>query len=581
MSERREHLFQASPQRQDRSDNELWADDLPLDDLSIPAAAPPSTDRGDVEASPQRLQRQTNFAFIHNAENAAQGKSDADDLPTIRSHAMRNVRRERRLREEESRQSLPQVGNQTANSTTLTSNKVQLNQSLSYEGSQSESIPYNPLSTNLPYANSPDFSYLSRYTTPFPTSLTAAQDPVLRSSTGAVLDQLVPGFAQSLQYFVTEYCASIDPAHTHLPVLCAQIAIFEGHAALLHTICYVAAVHQALVKGIDIRADWSTVDESDRSILEGLVQHKDKALHLLNYAFSNLAQACTDTAILTVSLFLITESLYADTTSVTVHAKGLGQMLEQRGGREAIPHEVFHYVLMADVKTSILTWSTPSFSLTQRLSSLHAEAEAEFNAQQILRPPSTGFDFLQPQISLLVSQEMMECCHVLCYLMNLIEDSFHSSTASPNLRTHFLVLEHRLLSLSVEDALAACCRLALILYCNVALWSWPKASSLIQSLLHHLQQAIRSCGPNLHEQGPAEILIWCLLLASFASTDEEIQNWYIQNLQDLLSRKGVTTLSHVQSLLPGCFYVARVSEYHLRSLNTKLKLVDDISNLSA
>ena len=576
MSERRERSFRVGAQKQDSSDKTLQSADLPSDDRSALAAALSSEGQDDVETRPPTLPRQTDFSFIHHAENAAQGKSDADDLPTIRSHAMRNVRRERRLRDEESKETLSLVQKQTAKSTLPTSGEAQLNPHTSHEHPSTNYLPDNPLSENSPYTNTSALSYLLRYTTPHPTSLDGAQDTTLRSNNGVVLDQLVPGVTQYLQYFIANFGASLDPRHAHIPVIFAQIAVAEGDAALLHTVCYISTAHQALVRGIDIQTDWSMLDDADRSVLVALVQYKDKALSLLKNGFSDPLQACTDTSILTVSLFLIAESFFADENSIAVHAKGLGQMVEQRGGREVVPHEVYHYVVMADVKISVLSLSTPSFSLTRRMSSLFVEAETEFLSRQASRSTSTGFNFLQQPLSSLIDQDMMKCCHFLYYLIDIIEGSYHSSTEPPNLRTHFSVLEHQLLFLSVKNAIAACCRLALILYCNVALWSWPKASSLIQSLLDHLKQAINSCGPQLHEPNHSDMLIWCLLLASFASKDDEIQFFFMSHLQDLLSRRGIGSLSQVRSVLPGYFYADRVSEEHLRSMNTKLKLVDDL-----
>ena len=551
----------------DASDEDSKRDNLSPSNRTTPAA---------TRSPEDQVPTLTEFAFIHHAENAAQGKSDADDLSTIRSHAMRNVRRERRLRDEESRQSLSSPQNRTATPAPLTPSEDQLIQRDSDEPPRPDYSPETSSRISR-YATSSDLSNLLRYTTPHQNSIDTAEDINLRSSGGVVLDQLVPGFTQYLKYFIKMFSGSVDPRNAHMPVLFAQIAIIEGDAALLHTICYAAAAHKALVGGIDIHTDWSELDEADRSVLESFVQHKDKALSLLKNGLSDHFQACTDTSILTVSLFLVTESFFGDESNIAVHVKGLKQMVLQRGGREAIPHEIYHYVVMADVKTSVLTQSAPSLSLTGRMFSLYVEAETRFLSRQSSTSTSTVFSFLQRPLSPLLSQDMIRCCHVLCHLIDTIESSFHSSTASPSLRTNFLVLEHQLLCLSVEDTIAACYRLALILYCNIALWSWPKASALIRSLLDHLREAINSSGSDLHEQVHSDMLIWCLLLASFASMDDEIRKFFLDRLHDTLSRRDFRSLSQVRSTLPGYFYVDRTFENQLRSLNTKLKLVDDLA----
>ena len=567
MSTRGGRSLHTSTPEHDGSDEDSKLDTLPPSDRKTPAA---------TRSPEDQVPTPTEFAFIHHAENAAQGKSDADDLSTIRSHAMRNVRRERRLRDEESRQSPPAPQDRITTSAPLTSSEAQLIQRDSHEPPHTD---YSPETTSRisRYATSSDLSNLLRYTTPSQSSIEIAEDITLRSSGGIVLDQLVPGFTQYLKYFIKTFSGSLDPRNAHVPVSFAQIAIIEGDAALLHTICYAAAAHKALVGGIDIHTDWSELDEADRSVLESFVQHKDKALSLLKNGLSDIFQACTDTSILTVSLFLVAESFFGDECGIAVHVKGLGQMVLQRGGREAIPHEIYHYVVMADVKTSVLTLSAPSLSLTRRMFDLYFEAESQFLSRQSSTSTGTVFSFLLPPLSPLLSQDMIRCFRVLCYLVETIESSFQSSMASPSLRTHFLVLEHQLLCLSVENAISACYRLALILYCNIALWSWPKASALIKNLLDHLRQASNSCGSDLREQAHSDMLIWCLLLGSFASMDDEIQNFFLDRLQEILSRRNFKNLSQVRSTLPGYFYIDRTFENQLRSLNTKLKLVDDLA----
>ena len=561
----------SSSPTQHGSDTDSQADDL-LPSENTTRAATQISEEDDVGT-----EQHARFAFIHQAENAARGKSDADDLPTIRSHAMRNVRRERRLRDEESRQSGSAVQSQTTPSTLPPSSETPPIDYASDELAQTDSLPESS-SRSSPHTNAPALPYLSRYVTPRPTALDTVQDTTLRSIHGIVLDQLVPGFTQYLQYFVTTFAASVDPRNAHIPILVAQVAVAEGDAILLHTLCYAVTTHQALVKDIDIHSDWSILDAADRRVYEALVHHKAEALSLLQNRVSDPFQACTDTSILTVSLLLSTETFFGDRNCIAVHVKGLGQMVAQRGGCDAIPYEVYTYVVMADVKTSVLLLSPPSLPWSRRMSSLYVETEARSHSQQSLKSTSTGLDILQPPLSSLLGQDITSCCHVLSYLMDIIESSYHPSTAQPGLRAHFLVVEHQLLCISVENAIATCWRLALLLFCNVALWNWPKSSSLVQSLLDHLQQAVNSCGPDLQQQDYTDSFIWCLLLAVFASTDDEIQSWFINHLQDLLFLRDISNLRQVRSALPQCFYTNRVSEHHLRSVNTKLKLIDDLGS---
>ena len=284
-------------------------------------------------------------------------------------------------------------------------------------------------------------------------------------------------------------------------------------------------------------------------------------------------------SVATVALLLMIESLSGSTTTADAHRFGLLELLKCYSPNKTPLHLMVSDVLMSDIKSATSSLSKPSFGLSDEwVSGFERLKYLPFGAH---RPDlaALGSGFLATNVGPNLGSAFLL---LLCAMRNLINDVERivdlKLLVPDGNGSHFLVLEHQLLSLQsgknqnrlVSTLLAEACRIGAILYCNLCMWTWPKSATLIKNLLSHLRAAISRWKLEACAFEHCQTLLWLHFIGDFACSTIGERQWYLEGMTDLLEPLNISREDHFRSVLAKFFYVDRLMGTYLKDCYSKI-----------
>ena len=486
---------------------------------------------------------QGRFTFVNRTGSIVSNHQQDEDLPTIRSHAMREVRRRRGLASRTSAQAMVRM----RPSTTVK------------DGDRIDSSAH---------ASRPQgISWGRAFSGPY-------------CGTAIELDVLPAGVPQQLHYFVYGFTPLTFPT-SHIRHECdiLRIAMCEGNPALLHALCAVSTIHRALVPGSTILAGSSIAPEDKGEMRRIFLYYKQCAIVLLQTVLSKAVDIQTQSSLATVAMLLMIESLSGDTTTADIHRSGLLELVKRYDGKQKSSDFLVSDMLMSDIKSATSNLSRPSMRP-------NGKSLSEFDRLKHLpfvphRPSLTslGSGFVATKVGRYLGPAWILLMCGMRNLINAVEQNFDMEIGVFDVNgAHFLVLEHQLLSFrscTKEDSvfrtqLMEGCRIGALLYCNLCLWNWPKNATLIENLLFHLRTAISQWTAESYIPGQLPILLWLYFMGSFAASGAEESRWYLNGMEDVSERLEIRDEDHFRCVLASMFYVDRLMGQHLKDCYIKI-----------
>lgn len=460
------------------------------------------------------------FTFVNSTGNPISKDRQGDDLPTIRSHAMREVRR---LRD-------------------IASSKPKLK--------STDRMRYY---IDIQAFRNQDVCCCRAFANPY--YGTAIQ---WKSLPGDVLPWL--------EYFLHGFKPLTFPISVVRPACdIFGIAMTEGNPALLHALCALSAIHRALESSY---MGSGPSGEMGRSFL----YHKQRAITLLQENLSKPSDPHIKSSLATVALLLIIESLSGDSRTAKTHRSGFLELVKQWKGNPESAHLLVSDVLASEIKSGLSSDSEPLIELAEEFST---GLEMLKHAQFVPHRPALlklGSAFMDPELGQCLDPEFVLLMCAMRNLINAFEKNFDLGIGVSNVDgTHFLAIEHKLLSFrsgnNIKGAfysLTECCRIGALLYYNVYLWHWPKKSTLIAIMLGHLRAAMSQWTPNPRIRAHLCIRLWLYFVGSVACADLDARQWYIGGMKDVLQHLHITCENDFRAALSTTFFVDRMMGKHLK-----------------
>lgn len=473
------------------------------------------------------------LTFVNHVGNPALINQKEDDMPTIRSHAMREVQRRRKLARQ-------------------TSGRWEVDE-------RSPTEVKNSNWRRMPLRSTP--------------SIKISHSMTQLNETPIELEHLVPNVLQHLHYFVHGFTPSTFPT-THIRHKCdiLPIAFSLKDPMLLHALCAISTMHQTLTYGSGILSISSVVPEHYDTVNSSFLYHKQRAISSLRTSLLAGSGSRNPSIQATIILLLTVEILRGDQVTASAHKSGLLELVKYGEWTRKSPHLMLSDAMMSDLKSSASSLSQPSVlpdgNWVNELDKLKCQPFEPHRPD--LASLGSGFMTLDTRNSL--GSYFVRLMRAMQHLINAVEQSYDLGIGVSQIDgTHFLVLEHQLLSFqsyrrgvsSLNSKLTECCRLAALLYCNLCLWSWPKTSTLIKNLSGHFHQAMEALLSELQVGEQLPIMLWLYFIGSLATSSTDELKWYLKGTMRVYSVLGVEDEVHFRSILANFLYVDRLLGEHL------------------
>ena len=483
---------------------------------------------------------QLSFTFVNLTGNPATNQEKEEDMPTIRSHAMREVRRRKGL-----------AWGTSAKSTTAALRS-------------STKVDHSDLSrSSRQVSQFPKMSYSRTFANPY-------------SATPIEFHRLPADVPWQLHYFVHGFTPLTFPT-SHVRHQCdiLRVAMSEGNPAVLHALCAVSTMHRLLVSETSIvSSDALFPSESSIEIRKAFLFHKQCAITSLQINLSKSDDVQLQSSLATTALLLMMESLSGNATAATsTHRAGLLWLMKRHNQKQESSPVMTGDLLMSDIKSA-------TSSLSRPVTKPCDDWLSKFDELTLLPfvPHRTdlvllGNGFMTAKIGQYLGPDLNLLMCAMRNLINTVEEAFDNGKHASDLTgIYFLVLEHQLLTCQREDDgngamgsdIAECCRIASLLYCNLCLWSWPKDATLVHNLLSHLRTAILRWTPERYSYEQASVQLWLYFMGSFATSDLQERQWYLTGMKKVTKWFDIGDEDEFRSVLAGLFYVDRLMGHHLR-----------------
>ena len=277
----------------------------------------------------------------------------------------------------------------------------------------------------------------------------------------------------------------------------------------------------------------------------------------------------TEADILCVTILLFGETIIGDRSAIDAHLLGLQRMIRIQGGQDNLSLVVATHVHLTTLLAAQLTQTPPIMPLQSSLQ--------EWYERESMTPPSPspknqylldrglGSAFLCEPLSLNISLPLERCLNYMCGVISRVEyGRAYIKDFEGDWIDDALTLLHVLVAMPYEYTLSQhdeCVRLALLLYCFTAIWSFPRYMKWIISLVRNLKSAISSLGESQVGCDYPELRFWMLFVARQACTLElpaDETAWWNEALNELATHLGIVTWEDARDTFQGFFYVDRV-----------------------
>ena len=475
------------------------------------------------------------FTFVNRTGKSVTSHEEDEDLPTIRSHAMREVRRLKGL---------------ASGKSPPTNAKVRLSKTTTAKDSDRS---WNSVPASKMQHMSWDEALSGTY-----------------CGTAIELDKFPADDRQHLHYFLHGFTPLTFPtARVRYECDILRIALSEGNAALLQALCAVGSIHRALAPEYSTLNEKTAFVTNTHEMRRAFLYHKQCAIILLQTNLSKPVLVQRTSSLATVALLLMLESLSGDIATANAHRSGLLELTKRCGN--TLSDLMVSDLLMSDIKSATSSLSRPSIRLCDDWLSRFDELKHLPFVPHRSEFASLGSGFIGPQLGYYLGPALELIMCAMRNLINALEKSFDCVSDIDG--AQFLVLEHQLLSyhsstnrtgmFSVQ--LTECCRIGALLYCNLCLWSWPKNATLVHNLVFRLRAVISQCTTDLYDYEQCRVLLWLYFMGSFAGTDGKHRQWYTNGMRVVSKWLHVGDEEHFRSLLACQFYVHRLMAQHLKN----------------
>ena len=423
------------------------------------------------------------FTFVNRTGKPVASHEEDDDLPTIRSHAMREVRRLKSLASEKS----PHTNAKGRPSTTAKDS--------------------NRSRTSVPASELRRISWSMALSSTY-------------CGTAIEADNFPTDGHEHLHYFVHGFTPLTFPtACVRYECDILRTALSESNAALLHALCAVGTIHRAIAPEKSTLTENTALDTGTQEMRRAFLYHKQCAIILLQTNLSKPTSFQQASSLATVALLLMLESLSGDTATANAHRTGLLEL--RKRCNSTLKDMMVSDLLMSDIKSATSSLTQPSIKPPDdwllEFDRLKDRPFVPYRRDLALL--GSGFVATKVGSYLGPALELIFCA--MRNLINSVEGSFDGACDPDG--AQILVLEHQLLSYQTNTnrpgafskQLREGCRIGALLYCNLCLWTWPKSATLVDNLSFRLRAAISQCTTELYDYDHCRALLWLYFRRKF------------------------------------------------------------------
>ena len=340
--------------------------------------------------------------------------------------------------------------------------------------------------------------------------------------------------------------------------------------ALFHAICFTSAAHESFASSeVSVLRRLFQRENHGSRLQRSAIQHKVAAISSLNAELTkpNIDSAVTISMILSVTVLLTAEVVLGDDPkAMTAHLDGLDRMVSLNGGEDRLPGSVQAQIRMVDIKTALILQLRPRFDLYTSISH-RIGSRLELLSLSHPRGPKCScflcFSKLSPDIR--------RCVDYTDHLVRVMGSSNQGQKPpeQPSLND-FIALEHAILLSGVRadsSDLDVCLRLALLLYCNTALWKTPLYFNWIVALRAQLMHSLLAMEQRLLTSYHDDFLLWAFLLGQYAAAPGSVEEKVVWDLsvRRVSTRLGFLQWSETEAMIGGFLSSAHVYGHAWRS----------------
>lgn len=314
-------------------------------------------------------------------------------------------------------------------------------------------------------------------------------------------------------------------------------AATTGDPALLHALCALSALHQALViqsgrsmQNAPSSPSTGTLDPHSNPAALVFFQHKARAIELLRSGMAESTKSQYASSIAIVALLLLIEIINGERSIVTTHRHGLLELLGHCPFKNEEQDALFSDVLMIDVKTASLYRLKPSVVPPRKWIKKFGRLKNTIAIDDLSGHSKMASAFFTNDMRSDLGIPFVLILSAMRQLVETLEASMTEDIMAVDIDgTQILTLEYELLAYAHNDAsgtqtdkrLIECCRVAALLYCNLCIWTWPKGTTLVEGLLSQLRVAILDWTLDPISARNDHLLLWLYFLGTMADSSSE------------------------------------------------------------
>ena len=277
----------------------------------------------------------------------------------------------------------------------------------------------------------------------------------------------------------------------------------------------------------------------------------------------------TEADIFCVTILLFGETIIGDRSAIDAHLIGLKRIIRIQGGQDNLSLAVATHVHLTTLLAAQLTQTPPIMPLRSSLQDRYEHESitppSPSPKNQYLLDRGLGSAFLCEPLCLDIPLPLEQCLKYMRGVVSRVEYArAHIKDFEGDWIDDVLTLVHVLIAMPYDYTLRQhdeCVRLALLLYCFTAIWSFPPYMKWIISLVFNLKSAISSLGESQVGWDYPELRFWMLFVGRQACTlelpTEEI-TWWNEALNEGANHLGILTWEDTRDIFERFFYVDHV-----------------------
>ncbi|KAE9374865.1 hypothetical protein N431DRAFT_438260 [Stipitochalara longipes BDJ] len=356
-----------------------------------------------------------------------------------------------------------------------------------------------------------------------------------------------------LQYFVK----NIAPLHfpgarvaERDPMTISWIPAAMTDEALLHSTLASSGGHMLF---------YTNLPSIPSSSLANYLYHKTETIRVINERLRNTTEVLTDESLGAIALLITSQTCQGDYNEMNIHMRGLSQLVNMRGGLGHLGMNglLAGEILWCDNVTAFLSASKPLLTVPEN-NPFEAFNDRRLSLFLTDSHKNENSPLWNPAFERVLSNDLIDALRSLLAMTELLN-------SSPKLSVHDMLvydrkrafIQHQLSNIAMPPLSAdlfripESCRLASVIYSNLALWGFTPPMKLFGDLAEMLHNALQATTERQVDDWGIwwELLLWTLFIGGHAMLGRPDRIWFSTMIREILRRRNLIGWSSIRQVL--------------------------------